>query len=89
MAGLLAADDELQAASIVVDHDDFRRFPEKTLSRIYDHCGLAVDTGFLEDRVKTVSPPRESRPFPFTREEQAAIEAEAGEVYAAMRRFKV
>ncbi|MEW6080070.1 MAG: sulfotransferase [Thermodesulfobacteriota bacterium] len=87
VGGLLAADDALRAASIVVDHDDFCRFPEKILAKIYDHCGLTVDLEFLRQKAKTIFPPREDRPFPFTREEQAAIEAEAGEAYAAMRRF--
>jgi hypothetical protein len=87
VADLLAADDDLRANAIVVNYDDFRRFPEKTLAKIYDHCGLAVDPEFLKEKAKAISPPRENRPIHFTREEQAVIEAETGEAYAAILRF--
>jgi hypothetical protein len=84
---LLAADDALRAASIVVHYDDFCRFPEDTLAGIYDHCGLAVDKGFLQDQAKRIFPPRDDRISPFPPEEQAVIEAETGGVYKAILAF--
>jgi hypothetical protein len=81
VADRLSSNDELRAASMIVHYDDFRRVPEETLAKIYDHCGLVVDKRFLKDQAKRIFPARDDTPSLFTREEVTVIEAETRDVY--------
>lgn len=81
VAGRLSAHDDLRTAVLIVDYDDFCRFPEKTLKRLYSHCGLPVDKGITVNLSKKIFPVRDPAPSVFSRAETAFIEAETREIY--------
>ncbi len=83
----LSSSDDLRASSIIVNHDDLRRFPEDMLAKIYAHCGLAVDGRFLRDQARRIIPFRDDDPSCFTPEESAAIDAETRDVYEKILGF--
>ena len=81
----LTANDNLRAATLIVDHDDFRRSPEDNLARIYDHCGLAVDKDFLANQSQKIFPVREGNPSFFSKADLDVIVAETLDVYEEIR----
>jgi hypothetical protein len=79
LADLIAADEALREAALVVRFEDLCRRPEATLSALLDHCRFERAEGLVAELAGRIrrSPNSESM---FSSEELAVIRSETGEV---------